>query len=86
VKELGEECFIFTITNTTSVPGLILSPTESKICIGDGVDLAVHWQENYHSASEGDGPVELCAEVSTLQFEGSVQVNYATFSGSAEGA
>ena len=45
----------------------------------------VHWQESYYSTSESNGHVELCAELSTLQFEGSVQVDYTTFSGSAEG-
>jgi hypothetical protein len=85
VKEPGEECFTFTISTTTSVAGLTLSPSETEICIEEGVDLAVHWQENYHSASEGDGHVELCAKLSTLQFEGSVQVDYATYSDSAKG-
>ena len=47
--------------------------------------LTVHWQKNYYSVSEADGSVEVCAELSTLQFEGNVQVNYATFDGSAEG-
>ena len=32
VKEF-EECFTFTISNTTSVAGLTLSPSESQICI-----------------------------------------------------
>ena len=47
--------------------------------------LTVHWQKNYYSVSEADGSVEVCAELSTLQFEGNVQVNYATFDDSAEG-
>ena len=48
-------------------------------------ELTVHWQESYYSASETDGSVEVCAELSTLQFEGSVQVDYATVGDSAEG-
>ena len=48
-------------------------------------DLSVYWQERYYSASEADDSVELCAELSTLQFEGSFQVDYATFGGSAKG-
>ena len=35
--------------------------------------------------SEADGSVEVCAEVTTQQFEGSIQVNYSTAGGSAEG-
>ena len=48
-------------------------------------ELTVHWQESYYSTSEADGSVEVCAELSTLQFDGNVEVNYATISGSAEG-
>lgn len=47
--------------------------------------LTVHWQKNYYSVSEADGSVEMCAELSTLQFEGNVQVNFATFDGGAVG-
>ena len=48
-------------------------------------ELTIHWQKGYYSTSETDGSVELCAELSTLQFEGNVQVNYATFGDSAKG-
>ena len=48
-------------------------------------ELTVHWQESYYSASEADGSVEVCAELSTLQFTGSVEVNYATVADSAAG-
>ena len=48
-------------------------------------ELTVHWEENYYSTSEADGSVEVCAELSTLQFDGNVEVDYATISGSAEG-
>ena len=48
-------------------------------------ELTIYWQENYYSASEADGSVEVCAELSTLQFTGSVEVNYATIADSAKG-
>ena len=48
-------------------------------------ELTVHWQESYYSTSEADGSVEVCAELSTLQFDGNVEVDYATISDSAEG-
>lgn len=48
-------------------------------------ELTVHWEENYYSTSEADGSVEVCAELSTLQFDGNVEVDYATISDSAEG-
>ena len=48
-------------------------------------ELTVHWQESYYSTSEANGSVEVCAELSRLQFEGNVEVNYATFGDSAEG-
>ena len=48
--------------------------------------LTVHWQDSYYSVIEADGSVEVCAELSTLQFEGNVQVNYSTVGDSAEGA
>ena len=47
--------------------------------------LTVHWQESYYSVIEADGSVEVCAKLSTLQFEGSVQFDYTTFGDSAEG-
>lgn len=48
-------------------------------------DLTVYWQESYYSASEADGSIEVCAELSTLEFVGNVQVDYATVGDSAEG-
>ena len=48
-------------------------------------ELTVHWQESYYSTSETTGSVEMCAELSTLQFDGNVEVNYATFGDSAKG-
>ena len=48
-------------------------------------ELTVHWQESYYSASEATGIVEVCAELSTLQFDGNVEANYTTFGNSAEG-
>ena len=47
--------------------------------------LAIHMQKSFYSVSEADGSVEVCAEVTTQQFEGSIQVNYSTAGGSAEG-
>ena len=47
--------------------------------------LAIHMQKSFYSVSEADGSVEVCAEVTTQQFEGIVQVNYTTAGGSAEG-
>ena len=35
VAEPGQECFMFTISTTTSVTGLTLSPSETEICISD---------------------------------------------------
>ena len=35
VDEPREECFKFTISTATSVAGLTLSPSETKICISD---------------------------------------------------
>ena len=48
-------------------------------------DLVVHWEERYYSVGEGDGGVEVCAELSTLQFTGTVEVDYATVADSAQG-
>ena len=48
-------------------------------------DLVVLWEERYYSVGEGDGSVEVCAELSTLQFTGTVEVDYATVADSAEG-
>ena len=47
--------------------------------------LTLRWQESYYSVIEADGSVEVCAKLSTLQFEGIVQFDYTTFGGSAEG-
>ena len=48
-------------------------------------ELVINWEERYYSVSEADGSVEVCAELSTLQFTGTVEVNYATVADSAEG-
>lgn len=48
-------------------------------------DPVVHLQSNYYSVGEGDGSVEICAEVSTDQFDETLQANYETSQGSAEG-
>ena len=48
--------------------------------------LTVYWQQRYYSASEADGSVEVCAELSTLEFTGSVEVDYATLEETAEGS
>jgi len=45
----------------------------------------LYLQQSFYSVSEADGSVEVCAEVTTQQFEGSIQVNYTTAGGSAEG-
>ena len=45
----------------------------------------LYLQQSFYSASEADGSAEVCAEVTTQQFEGSIQVNYSTAGGSAEG-
>ena len=35
VTETDEECFTFTISTTSTAPGLTLSPTSATICISD---------------------------------------------------
>jgi len=45
----------------------------------------LYLQQRLYSVSEADGSVEVCVEVTTRQFEGSIQVNYSTVGGSAEG-
>ena len=45
----------------------------------------VHLQSNYYAVSEGDGSIEVCAEVTTNQFEGTFQAIYMTSGGSAKG-
>ena len=35
VDEPGEECFTFTISTVNNIAGLILSPSETAICISD---------------------------------------------------
>lgn len=45
----------------------------------------VRLKSNYYSVGEGDGSLEVCAEITTDQFDGNFQANYVTTSGSAEG-
>ena len=45
----------------------------------------VHMQSNYYTVNEGDGSIEVCAEVTTDQFEGTFEANYITTEGSAKG-
>lgn len=45
----------------------------------------VHLQSNYYTVSEDSGSLEVCAEVTSDQFDGNFQANYATSEGSAEG-
>ena len=35
VDEPGQECFTFTLSTTSSIDGLTLSPSEAEICISD---------------------------------------------------
>ena len=45
----------------------------------------VRLQSNYYAVGEGDGSLQICAEVTTDQFEGNFQANYMTTGGSAKG-
>ena len=45
----------------------------------------VRLQSNYYSIGEGDGSLEVCAEVTTDQFDGNFQANYVTIGDGAEG-
>lgn len=45
----------------------------------------VHLQSNYYSVSEDSGSLEVCAEVTSDQFDGNFEADYATAGGSAEG-
>ena len=45
----------------------------------------VHLQSNYYAVSESDGSLDVCAEVTSNQFEGTFQANYVTIGGSAKG-
>lgn len=46
---------------------------------------SVHLKSNYYSVGEGEGTLEVCAEVTTNQFDGNFQVKYVTIGGSAKG-
>ena len=48
-------------------------------------ELTIYWQQSYYSASEADNSIEVCAELSTLEFTGSVEVDYSTVGSSAKG-
>jgi hypothetical protein len=89
VDEPGQECFTFSISSQRSIPGLTISPSEAQICISDFEvkvlpEPTVRLQNNYYTVGENDGGVEVCAEVTTDQFEGTVQANYMTTGGSAK--
>ena len=48
-------------------------------------DPKVHLKTSYYSVGEGDGSVEVCAQVTTNQFQNEVRVGYFTTFGSATG-
>ena len=48
-------------------------------------DPMVRFNTSYYSVDEGDGSVEVCIQVTTDQFDNSVQVGYQTTPGSASG-
>ena len=45
--------------------------------------VCVH--SNYYSVGEGDGSLEVCAELTTDQFDGNFQANFVTIGDRAEG-
>ena len=59
---------------------IVLSPTVLVI-----PQPAVHLHRNYYTVGESDGIIEVCAEVTTNQFEGNLIANFVTTEGSAKG-
>lgn len=45
----------------------------------------VHLQSNYYTVSEDSGSLEVCAEVTSDQFDDNFEADYVTSEGSAEG-
>ncbi|CAI8052161.1 Adhesion G-protein coupled receptor V1, partial [Geodia barretti] len=87
VTETDEECFTFTISTTSTAPGLTLSPTSASVCINEVASEAVTigLRQSYYSTVEGEGPVEICISTVSGDFEGSsFSVSYSTTSGQAE--
>ena len=48
-------------------------------------DPTVRMKSSYYSVGEGDGSVEVCAEVTTDQFDSTFDTDYVTSAGSATG-
>ena len=48
-------------------------------------DPTVRLVSSYFSVDEGAGSLEICAEVTTDQFDGNFEADYITSAGSAEG-
>lgn len=45
----------------------------------------MHLITGYYSAGEGDGSIEICAQVTTDRFDHTIQFDYLTIAGSATG-
>ncbi|CAI8052157.1 hypothetical protein GBAR_LOCUS28549, partial [Geodia barretti] len=90
VTETDEECFTFTISTTSTSPGLTLSPTSATICISGEGDpssepLTIGLQQSYYSTVEGSGPVEICLVVLSGDITGnSFSISYSTSNGQAQ--
>ena len=41
VEETGQECLTFSISTTTTIAGLTLSPSEAKVCISDAEGIVL---------------------------------------------
>ena len=48
-------------------------------------DPTVRLNTSYYSVGEGDGIIEVCAHVTTDQFDNTIQADYVTSAGSASG-
>ncbi|CAI8052979.1 Extracellular matrix protein 3, partial [Geodia barretti] len=86
VTETDEECFTFTISTTSTAPGLTLSPTSATICISDQQEgVTVGLQQSYYMTVEGEGPVEICLGLLSGDITGSTFIiDYNTINGLAE--
>lgn len=48
-------------------------------------DPMVGLQSNYYAVNEGDGSIEICAEITPTPSEGNILIGYSTIGATAEG-
>ncbi|CAI8052156.1 hypothetical protein GBAR_LOCUS28548, partial [Geodia barretti] len=81
-----ESCLTLTLSPTTTVTGLTISPDVATVCVtsADDIQLTIGLEKGFYSTGEDSGDLEVCVEVKSGDIAGrSISIEYTTLDGSA---